>query len=88
MRKESGVFVAVVMVGGEKYNAAVYADRRNKVFEAHLLDFNSDCTERNSSNYSRKSAKTCGLKVRRRPRRDRERRRKPANTLDALMFAG
>lgn len=40
--EESGVFAAVVMVGGEKYNAAVYADRRNRVFEAHLLDFNSD----------------------------------------------
>lgn len=38
----SGVFAAKVNVDGNEHRAAVYADQRNKVFEAHLLDFDGD----------------------------------------------
>ena len=38
----SGIFAAAVRVGEETYNAAAYADQRNKVLEAHLLDFEGD----------------------------------------------
>ena len=38
----SGIYAAQVSVGKEKYNAAVYADVRNKVLEAHLLRFEGD----------------------------------------------
>ena len=38
----TGIFAATVRVGKETYNAAVYADQRNKVLEAHLLDFKGD----------------------------------------------
>lgn len=42
----SGIFAARVRVGGAEYGAAVYADQRNKVFEAHLLDFEGDLYEK------------------------------------------
>jgi len=38
----SGVFVALVKVGEEKYEAAAFADQRRKLLEAHLLDFAKD----------------------------------------------
>lgn len=38
----SGIFAARVKVSGAEYGAAVYADQRNKVLEAHLLDFDGD----------------------------------------------
>lgn len=41
-RTVSGVFAAKVRIGREAYGAAVYADQRNNVFEAHLLDFDGD----------------------------------------------
>lgn len=40
--KESGIFAAKVTVLGKTYSAAVYADQRNKVLEAHILDFKDD----------------------------------------------
>jgi len=38
----SGIFAAKVRFQTVEYSAAVYADQRNKVFEAHLLDFDGD----------------------------------------------
>jgi riboflavin kinase / FMN adenylyltransferase len=38
----SGSFVARVRVGEETHGAAVYADQRNKVLEAHILGFQGD----------------------------------------------
>lgn len=38
----SGIFAATVRVGEKEYEAVVYADRRNKVLEAHLLHFGGD----------------------------------------------
>ena len=38
----SGIFAAMVTVEGKEYQAAVYADQRNKVLEAHLIDFDGD----------------------------------------------
>ena len=41
-REVSGIFAAKVRVGTIEYNAAVYADQRNKVLESHLIDFSGD----------------------------------------------
>ena len=38
----SGIYAARVTVSGATYEAAVYADARRKLFEAHLLDFDGD----------------------------------------------
>lgn len=38
----SGIYAGVVVIVGEKYPAAIYADERRKLLEAHLLDFNTD----------------------------------------------
>jgi len=38
----SGIFAAKVRVEGKEFVAAVYADQRNNVLEAHLLDFEGD----------------------------------------------
>jgi FAD synthase len=35
----SGIYAGTVRVGTESYVAAVYADQRRKVLEAHLIDF-------------------------------------------------
>jgi riboflavin kinase/FMN adenylyltransferase len=40
--EETGIFVARVEVDENLHDAVVYADRRNKVFEAHILDFSGD----------------------------------------------
>jgi riboflavin kinase/FMN adenylyltransferase len=40
--EESGIFAAHVEIDGKAHDAVVYADRRNKVFEAHILDFSGD----------------------------------------------
>lgn len=37
-----GIYAATVRVKGEEHAAAVYADQKNKVLEAHLLQFNDD----------------------------------------------
>lgn len=38
----SGIYAGKVRVGGGEYNAAVYADTKRKLLEAHLLHFNDD----------------------------------------------
>ena len=38
----SGIYAARVKVGEEEYEAAVYADQKRKLLEAHLLDFSKD----------------------------------------------
>ena len=38
----SGIYAARVIVAGKEYHAAVYADQRRKLLEAHLLDFSGD----------------------------------------------
>ena len=38
----SGVFAAKIRFDGKEYNAAVYADQRNKVLEVHLLHFSGE----------------------------------------------
>ena len=38
----SGIYAARVKVGEEEYEAAVYADQKRKLLEAHLLDFSAD----------------------------------------------
>ena len=35
-RGVSGIYAALVYIGGEKYHAAVYADQRRQILEAHL----------------------------------------------------
>ncbi len=42
----SGIYVARVAIGYEKYDAVVYADTRRKFLEAHILDFNKDLYEK------------------------------------------
>lgn len=38
----SGMYAALVKVGEEEYEAAAYADQKNKILEAHILDFAKD----------------------------------------------
>ena len=38
----SGIYAAKVRFGGGEYNAAVYADARRKLLEAHVLHFSDD----------------------------------------------
>ena len=38
----SGIYAAIVEVGGKKYYAAVYANQSRKLLEAHLLDFSGE----------------------------------------------
>jgi riboflavin kinase/FMN adenylyltransferase len=38
----SGVYAAIVTVSRTDYSAAVYADQKRKLLEAHLLDFSGD----------------------------------------------
>ena len=38
----SGIYAARVKVGEETYEAAAYADKKGKVLEAHILDFDDD----------------------------------------------
>jgi len=38
----SGIYSGMVRFAGEEYGAAVYADTKRKLLEAHLLDFNGD----------------------------------------------
>lgn len=38
----SGTYTGKAIVDGKEYIAAVYADQRRKLFEAHLLDFSGD----------------------------------------------
>lgn len=38
----SGIYAAEVIVEGKMHHAAVYADTRRDLLEAHLLDFNDD----------------------------------------------
>lgn len=38
----SGIYAAIVTIKDSTYNAAVYADTRRKLLEAHLLHFNDD----------------------------------------------
>ena len=35
----SGIYIARVSIGGRTYEAAMYADTRRQLLEAHLLDF-------------------------------------------------
>ncbi len=38
----SGVYAAMVKIGEEEYEAAVFADKKRGVLEAHILDFSKD----------------------------------------------
>lgn len=38
----SGIYAAKVRFGGGEYTAAVYADQKRKLLEAHILHFNDD----------------------------------------------
>ena len=38
----SGIFVAQVLVNGNMYTAAAFADQKRKLLEAHLLDFSGN----------------------------------------------
>lgn len=38
----SGIYAGTVRLDGAEYTAAVYADTRRKLLEAHLLDFTGD----------------------------------------------
>ena len=38
----SGIYAAKVRCDGTEHNAAVYADTKRKLLEAHLLDFNEN----------------------------------------------
>ncbi len=38
----SGVYVAIVKIGEEEYEAAAFADQKRKLLEAHILDFSKD----------------------------------------------
>jgi riboflavin kinase/FMN adenylyltransferase len=38
----SGIYAALVRVRGHEYGAAVYADTKRKLLEAHVLDFHAN----------------------------------------------
>ena len=38
----SGIFAGRAGVGGKEYEAVVYADKKRKLLEVHLLDFSGD----------------------------------------------
>ncbi len=43
----SGIYAGMVTIGVQKYPAAVYADQRRKLLEAHILDFDQDLYGKN-----------------------------------------
>ena len=54
----SGIYAARVVADGRTHPAAVYADRRRKLLEAHLLDFSGNLYGKSiSSRISRETAR-------------------------------